>query len=190
MWLASGQKKYPALVLNADYRPLSYFPLSLWSWQTTVKAVFLDRVNVIHEYKKIIHSPTFEIKLPSVIALKSYIQHQRKPAFTKFNLFLRDGFQCQYCGNKKDLTFDHVIPTSRGGRTNWRNVVAACSRCNVKKGSKSLQEAGMHLLTYPRQPDSMFLHNKGREFPPNYLHDTWIDFLYWDSVLEQSDQKE
>ena len=90
----------PVLVLNADYRPLSYFPLSLWSWQDTVKAVFLDRVNVLSEYEHKIRSPSFEMRLPSVIALKEFVLQSRRPAFTRFNVFLRDRFSCQYCGNK------------------------------------------------------------------------------------------
>ena len=106
----------PALVLNADYRPLSYFPLSLWSWQDTIKAVFLDRVNIVAEYERTVRSVSFEMKLPSVVSLKSYVKPTRNPAFTRFNVFLRDRFSCQYCGAKEDLTFDHLIPRSRGGR--------------------------------------------------------------------------
>lgn len=104
----------PALVLNADYRPLSYYPLSLWSWQDTIKAVFLDRVNIVSCYDTAVRSPTFEMKLPSVVSLKSYVKPARFPAFTRFNLFLRDRFTCQYCAARQDLTFDHVIPRSRG----------------------------------------------------------------------------
>src|SRR5271156_4819192 len=85
----------PALVLNADFRPLSYYPLSLWPWQETVKAVFLDRVNVVSTYDTVVHSPSLEMRLPSVVALKSYIAQDRSPAFTRFNVFLRDGFSCQ-----------------------------------------------------------------------------------------------
>ena len=86
---------YPALVLNADYRPLSYYPLSLWNWQDTVKAVFLDRVNIVSEYDHAVHSPSFEMKLPSVVSLKNYVRPALYPAFTRFNVFLRDRFTCQ-----------------------------------------------------------------------------------------------
>ena len=82
----------PALVLNADHRPLSYFPLSLWSWQDTIKAVFLERVNILAEYDRAVHSPSFEMKLPSVVSLKTYVKPARNPAFTRFNVFLRDRF--------------------------------------------------------------------------------------------------
>ena len=90
-------EKCPALVLNADYRPLSYYPLSLWSWQDSIKSVYLDRVSIVNYYDKIIHSPSFSMKLPSVIALKSFIKPLSNPNFTRFNVFLRDKFSCQYC---------------------------------------------------------------------------------------------
>ena len=123
----------PALVLNADFRPLSYYPLSLWSWQEAVKAVFLSRVNVIAEY---------------------------------------------------DRTFDHIIPRSRGGRTTWENVVAACAPCNLAKGNRSLNDAGMSLIQPAYRPTTHHLREAGRAFPPNHLHESWRDFLYWDAELE------
>ena len=79
-------ERCPALVLNADYRPLSYYPLSLWSWQDSVKSVFLDRVSIVNYYDKVVHSPSFNMKLPSVIALKSYIRPLSNPNFTRFNV--------------------------------------------------------------------------------------------------------
>ena len=98
----------PALVLNADFRPLNYFPLSLWSWQDAVKAVCLDRVTIVSEYEDSISSPSFEMKLPSVIALKEYVPQVRNPAFTRFNVFLRDKFSCQYCGTPHALSLIHI----------------------------------------------------------------------------------
>ena len=133
----------PALVLNADFRPLSYYPLSLWSWQDAIKAVFLDRVNIVSNYDKTVRSPSFEMRLPSVVSLKTYVKPSRHPAFTRFNVFLRDRFSCQYCGSREDLTFDHVIPRSKGGTTTWENVVAACSPCNLRKGDRLPDEARM-----------------------------------------------
>ena len=103
-------EKCPALVLNADYRPLSYYPLSLWSWQDSIKSVFLNRVSIVSYYDRVIRSPSFSMKLPSVIALKSYIKPMSNPNFTRFNVFLRDKFSCQYCGSSKELTFDHLLP--------------------------------------------------------------------------------
>jgi 5-methylcytosine-specific restriction endonuclease McrA len=140
---------------------------------------------LIAEYDHEVHSPSTTIKIPSVVVLKDYITPRKRVAFTRFNLFLRDEFCCQYCGAKGDLTFDHVIPRAAGGITSWENVVAACSRCNLKKGSKSLRQARMSLRKKPRQPVSEELNNIGRKFPPNHLHESWMDFLYWDAELER-----
>ena len=135
-----SQSGFPALVLNADFRPLSYYPLSLWSWQDAIKAVFLERVNIVANYDRSVHSPSFEMKLPSVVSLKTFVKPSTHPAFTRFNVFLRDRFACQYCGARDDLTFDHLIPRSRGGHTVWDNVVAACSPCNLRKGNLTPDE--------------------------------------------------
>jgi 5-methylcytosine-specific restriction endonuclease McrA len=175
---------WPALVLNADFRPLSYYPLSLWSWQESIKAVFLQRVDVIAEYDHFVHSPSLSLRLPSVIALREFVRQDRPPAFTRFNVFLRDGFQCVYCGSGEDLTFDHVIPRSRGGRTSWDNIVAACSPCNLRKGGRRPEDASMHLKARPHRPTTWQLQDIGRRFPPNHLHETWLDYLYWDVEIE------
>ena len=175
---------WPALVLNADYRPLSYYPLSLWPWHDVVKAVFLDRVEVIAVYEQKVRSPSFEMQLPSVISLKEYVRQDRPPAFTRFNVFLRDGFACVYCRSPDDLTFDHLIPRSRGGRTTWENIVTACSPCNLKKGGKMPKEAGMIPQRRPDRPSTYELQAIGRKFPPHHLHETWLDYLYWDVALE------
>ena len=98
------------LVLNADYRPVSYCPLSLWSWQDAVQAVFSDGVEVVAEYDRPVRSPSTVMNLPSVVALRSYIALPRRPAFIRSNLFLRDQFRCQYCGQRfksEEPTFDH-----------------------------------------------------------------------------------
>jgi len=114
-------------VLNADYTPLSYYPLSLWPWQTAVKAVFLERVDIVAAYEREVHSPSRAMRLPSVIALRQYVRPSEYPAFTRFNLFLRD---------------------------------------------------------HPFRPTSWQLQEHGRRFPPNYLHESWRDYLYWDIELE------
>ena len=169
---------YPALALNADFRPLSYFPLSLWSWQEALKAVFLDRVSVISEYDVKARSPSQEFALPSVIALKEYIPMNRRPAFTRFNVFLRDGFTCQYCGNRyenRDLNLDHVIPREKGGPTTWENVVCSCIKCNTRKANKLPVQANMFPLTEPRKPRWRPFFGQGA--PKRLGHSSWSHFV-------------
>ncbi len=173
----------PALVLNADYTPLSYYPLSLWPWQTAIKAVFLERVDIVECYDREVHSPSVHMRIPSVIALKQYVRPSEHPAFTRFNLFLRDKFSCLYCGSLKDLTFDHVVPRRSGGRTTWENVATACAPCNLRKGGRTPREASMALREQPIRPTTWQLQDRGRAFPPNHLHESWRDWLYWDVEL-------
>jgi len=134
-----SQGGWPVLVLNADFRPLSYYPLSLWSWQDAIKAVFLDRVNIVEHYDRAVHSPSFEIQLPSVVSLKSFVRPTTHPAFTRFNVFLRDRFVCQYCGLDGSLSFsawlslseDHLLPKGHPRRNEPAFRVTACQFCNV-----------------------------------------------------------
>ncbi|GGD62956.1 HNH endonuclease [Erythrobacter arachoides] len=175
----------PALVLNADYTPLSYYPLSLWPWQTAIKAVFLERVDIVASYDRAVHSQSLDMQVPSVIALRQYVKPSQFPAFTRFNLFLRDRFACQYCGSTRELTYDHVLPRRLGGKTSWENIATACAPCNMKKGGRTPKQAGMRLQYEPIRPTSWQLQQQGRSFPPGYLHETWRDWLYWDIELEQ-----
>ena len=184
MTVAVSPDGLPALVLNADYRPLSYYPLSLWSWQDAIKAVFLDRVNIVAEYEHAVSSPTFSMKLPSVVSLKAYVKPSRHPAFTRFNVFLRDRFQCQYCGTPEDLTFDHVIPVAHGGRKDWENIVTCCITCNRRKGGRTPDQAGMRLIRHPRRPDrapAIRITFGLRNAP-----ESWRDYVYWNVELDDA----
>lgn len=148
------------------------------------------RSPVLHEYDRVVRSGLL-VKLPSVLVLKEYIPAARKPAFTRFNVFLRDEWTCQYCGDHfktPDLTFDHVVPKSRGGKTSWTNIVTACRSCNTKKGHKLPHESGMYPKVEPVSPSVFDLQDKGRKFPPNFLHQSWGDFLYWDSELDSEEE--
>lgn len=169
------------LVLNADFQPLSYFPLSLWNWQESIKAVFLNKVNVVSEYDFAARSPNKRITIPSVVALKNIAPMDRSAAFTRFNVFLRDNFTCQYCESRKsisELTFDHIIPRSKGGKTSWKNVVAACKVCNLKKGNKTLDEIDLKLKRKPTNPSVRSLQVASKFIVPDNFHDSWRDFLY------------
>jgi 5-methylcytosine-specific restriction endonuclease McrA len=179
-------KNHPALLLNADFQPLNLFPLSTLPWDRAIKGVYEETHAVVAEYDTVVRSPSTTMRIPSVVALRKYSPVPRHVAFTRFNVFLRDRFRCQYCGHKHasaDLTFDHVVPRSRGGQTAWDNVVAACSPCNVLKDDATV----MRPLRQPRMPTAGELMAAKRAFPPSYLHETWIDFLYWDSNLNEND---
>lgn len=178
---------YQCLVLNADYRPLSYAPLSLWNWQEAVQAAYAERVDVVAAYDRRVRSPSLTLALPSVVALKSYVPLAPRPPFNRRNLFLRDGFRCQYCGRicrSEELTFDHVVPRSRGGRATWENVVAACVPCNIAKGNRTQAECGLVPRQPPRTPSARELYEAGRRFPSRAAHASWRDFLYWTVELE------
>lgn len=178
--------RHPALVLNADYQPLSILPLSLWSWQETIKAVFNGKVTVVDVYPELnIRAVSMDVPLPSVIALTDYIkQPNQNPAFTRRNVYLRDGYICQYCGNRfmtQDLTLDHVYPRCYGGKLEWNNAVTCCKKCNARKGSTlptDLRRIGMKLLKEPRVPSKYELASvAGQMYPRKGVHPTWEPYL-------------
>ena len=172
------------LVLNATYEPINVCTLR----RATVlllkeKAELLER-----REGAVLHSEHMTLDHPDVIRLTNYVRipreaHRRK--ITRRAVLARDSWTCQYCGSTKSgLTVDHVIPRSRGGRTTWENIVTACARCNLTKGGRMPNQAKMHPRIKPHQPSVIELREHGRKFPPNYLHESWADYLYWDSVLE------
>jgi 5-methylcytosine-specific restriction endonuclease McrA len=193
--------RHPALVLNADYQPLSVLPLSIWSWQETVKSVFSGKVVVVDVYADInIKAVNLDMPLPSVIALTDYVSRpSMRPAFTRRNVFLRDGYQCQYCGGyfqTQELTLDHVMPRCMGGKLNWENAVTCCKKCNSKKGShlpSELRKVGMKLINEPRVPTKFELAAQAGKMKPRRVHQTWKPFLGLhetpESVSEQLDEK-
>jgi len=183
--VGSNIEQSPSLVLNADYTPLSHLPLSLWCWQDTLKAVFSGKAVVVSEYSDLfIRSVSCCFPLPSVIALKTY---QRSPTvipvMSRRNVYIRDGFKCQYCLESKplkELSLDHVIPKSRGGKLAWTNTVSACLPCNYKKGQVPLAELpkiGMRLRMLPRAPTNSELQYKAKSFKKSFLHPDWATYV-------------
>lgn len=185
---------HPALMLNADFRPLSLFPIETKGWQDAVASILKGSVMVVEEYDTVVRSNgsdrrgVVEIRLPSVLALKEYQHLDVKPKFTRMGVYLRDRFSCAYCGNRfpmHQLTFDHVVPRSKGGRTNWKNIVTACGTCNGFKGDKDLVELerrGMKLKHQPFVPSKHQLNEAARRCPPplEHLHESWLPYLGFD----------
>jgi 5-methylcytosine-specific restriction endonuclease McrA len=137
------------LVLNQDYQPLS-----ICSVQRSVKLLFLEKAEVLHDDpKRKIRTIDDEYIYPSVIRLRYYINiPYTRIVLSRRNIMKRDGHTCQYCGIKSDLTLDHVIPRSKGGIDTWENLVTACNRCNVRKGNRTPDEAKMPLKRKPFRP--------------------------------------
>lgn len=187
--------KYPALVLNADYLPLSYLPLSVWSWQDAVKAVFTGKVTVVETYQVKIRATKIELPLPSVMALNEYApsMYTARPAFTKRNVFLRDEYTCQYCRNRfhtRDLSLDHVVPRCRGGKLTWDNTVTSCRACNGRKGSYDVRNlpAGMQLWRPPRIPTQHELAAVSARLMPRKVHPTWEPYLGAVNIIKTNEK--
>jgi 5-methylcytosine-specific restriction endonuclease McrA len=134
-------------------------PHRVISWQRAIVLFYLGKVDVLEEYEDKIVAPSITLRTPAVIRLKKgNVSTKTKIRFTRINVFTRDGFRCQYCGEKKDqtaLNYDHVVPRVRGGKTSWENIVACCYRCNERKGSRTPDEAGLKLLRKPLKPTSL-----------------------------------
>lgn len=177
--------RHPALVLNADYQPLRMLPLSIWSWQDTVKAVLGGKAIVVDIYPNVyIRAVNINMPVPSVIALRDYAPTGKaRPAFTRRNVFLRDGYRCQYClglFRTSDLSLDHVEPRCLGGRLTWENAATCCKRCNGRKGSlrpTELHRVGMELKSKPRCPTLFELAAEAQKFVPRRVHPTWAPYL-------------
>lgn len=182
--------KFNVLVLNADYQPLSFMPLSTWSWQDAIKAVWQGRVDVVDTYELVIRSASMTFELPSIVALKQFEKKEYKPIrFSKRLLSLRDEYRCQYCNKKSfDLTCDHVVPRSKGGETTWTNTVAACKECNTRKKNLSrdqLKSVGLALVREPYEPTPYQLEAIARRnFRLNRkvhrtkkIHNSWTSYL-------------
>jgi 5-methylcytosine-specific restriction endonuclease McrA len=177
------------LVLNADYQPLSWAPLSAWTWQQALVAVMQDRVTQVKSYDDVfIHTARETFEVPAVVVLKRY-RKRKQVSFTRYNVFLRDEFRCQYCGQRlpaDELTFDHVTPRSRSGLSSWENIVSACGADNMRKANRTPVEAGMKLLRAPFKPTPQDLDQAARKLPfvKGELHNTWLDYLYWSAEIE------
>jgi len=166
------------LVLNGNYQPLSLLPLSVIGWQQAVKLYFLGRVRIIENYDNWeVHSPSMDFKVPALVALRKYYPIQKQIRFTRYNMFLRDMYQCQYCSDTFptiDLTIDHVLPLSKGGGTNWENCVSACKKCNTKKGNTVGQ---MIPIKNAYQPDYFNLSIIRRKRPFSIKHPSWLEYI-------------
>lgn len=138
-----------ALVLNIDYSPITVCTVQRAFLLVYLRKAELVKANNSYSFHTV--SETFD--MPAVIKLTRYVNIPYKGvSLSRENVFKRDGFECQYCGTKKELTIDHIIPKAKGGKTSWNNLVTACKKCNSKKGNFTLEEAGFQLSFQPYKP--------------------------------------
>lgn len=167
------------LLLNADYRPMDVL-----SWMDALSLMFREKAHVISEYEDWeVRSPSLTVRVPSILVLVKYHNYRPIVKFSRINVYSRDRFQCQYCGvgpgsgevRMGDLTFDHVVPRSRGGKTTWDNIVTCCQPCNRTKADRLPREAGMPLRNEPYVPDvisPVLLRLHGKNYP-----DSWSPYV-------------
>ena len=164
------------LLLNTTYEPLKVI-----SWKRAIIMLTLGKVEVVEEYDKDVRSITLSIKMPSVVRLLRFVKgSKRKIKFCRANIYARDKHTCQYCGEKhptSELTYDHVIPKARGGRTEWENIVTACFDCNKRKGHRLPREVDMRLKRKPRRPEWLPVINLSFRLtqPP----EDWKNYLFF-----------
>ena len=199
--MSLSKHAYPVLTLNADHQVLA-----VWPWQDAVKARFRNSVYVVSVYEKKISSQSLTINLPSIVALRQYVNPRMLAAFTRRNVYnayaeFRDGrrmWRCALCGHEieqADLTFEHLLPRAQGGQSCWENVCLAHADCNNKKGNRTLKQAGLTLKIKILAPtESQLVLAKIRHdfdgveegLPPEwhgYIGTMFGEPGYWDATL-------
>ena len=158
------------------------------NWRRAVKLVVLEKAEIIEVSDREVRSVSTRVPVPSVVRLTSFVRFRRREAkFSRRNIYTRDNFRCQYCGTRPsshELTCDHVVPRSRGGRTDWANIVTCCVSCNRRKGGRTPSEAGMHLIRVPKRPEKApaIRITVGLKHAP----DSWRDYFYWNMELDET----
>ncbi len=163
------------LVLNNTYEPIN-----VCNARRAVRMMLLGKAETIEAEDEFwIRSEYLNLRLPVVIRLLRYVHtpRQAEVPFSKKNVFRRDHYSCQYCSAAGELTLDHIVPRSRGGRTSWENIVCCCHRCNARKGNRLPEEVGMFLIRPVRKP---------RYYPFQWMNPRMAggSHLQWEKYLE------
>jgi 5-methylcytosine-specific restriction endonuclease McrA len=173
------------LVLDSEYRPLR-----VESWQKAICDFFTGKVEILeHSRDRTIQGVNRTYPMPAVVrVLRRFKRERLRIKFSRLNVYARDKFMCQYCGIRfmsEDLTFDHVLPQSHGGKTCWENIVACCgvrgNNCNARKSNRTPEQAGMRLLSKPKKP--LYLPAVTVKMDLRNVPEEWKG--YWTDVLEQ-----
>ena len=164
-------------------------PVALISWKRALTLFFSGKVEILEEYDKEVRSVSFVMRVPAVVKLLHKIPWlKRDVKFSRANIYARDEFTCQYCGEEKgseELNLDHVVPRAQDGKTSWTNIVTSCIPCNLKKGNRTPMQAEMPLLREPIHPKSVpaFVF----EFKTRSAPEIWRNYCYW--MLPLSEEK-
>jgi 5-methylcytosine-specific restriction endonuclease McrA len=177
--------KYKTLLLNADCQPMGLVPVSTKPWKKSIEAMWDGSSTALHSYEDwIVRSPSMELQVPSVVMVNEFKRPRHTVAFTRENLFVRDGFVCQYCHEQFsywELTFDHVHPGSMGGPTNFENIVAACKPCNHRRGCNTKIKP----RRMPYKPSYWEMAEKYKQYPIRIPDESWSYYLDWAPELIQ-----
>jgi len=140
------------LVLNSDYSPIN-----VTSFKRGFNLLYKGKAEAVKSSDELIYCGLYVINKPIIIRLNNYVKYKfRKMRVNRHRIMRRDGHTCVYCGSKKNLTIDHILPKSKGGGNTWSNLVTCCSPCNLKKGDKLLHESGLKMITPPSEPNIFY----------------------------------
>ena len=170
------------LVLNQGYEPISVIP-----WQKAICMLTLGKVELVETYEQDVRSVHLVFKMPAVVRLLHRIRRFRKEVkFSRQNVLARDRWRCQYCGERRplsELTYDHVIPRSSGGKAAWENIVTACTECNASKANRTPQQAGMRLRRLPARP--LWVPIFTLQISRRSMPEAWRDYCYWTAEIAE-----
>lgn len=179
------------LLLNADGMPLSLVPLSIVSWQVAMRLIFTDKVKVLKEYDNwVVRSQHLEINVPSIIIMSEQVKWAKSLKYSRNNVYLRDDFTCQLqitskCKDRHghshvdNLTLDHVVPKSHGGKTSWTNVTTSCKECNSAKGN----DRTILPKKAPIKPTYYQILAKRKTLPIHVKDEEWKFYIQWPDHL-------
>lgn len=179
------------LILNADATPLSQLPLSAVSWKKAIQMYFLGKINIIKSYDDwTIRSQRLEMNVPSIAMMTEQVNTKRSVKYSRTNVYLRDEFICQlqitsYCSSIRgrveynQLTLDHVVPRSSGGRTSWTNVCTSCKACNSMKGD----DPYVYPIRPPHRPTYYEILYRRKQVPLVIKDESWAEYLDWPQEL-------
>jgi 5-methylcytosine-specific restriction endonuclease McrA len=163
-----------------------YEPIQVISWQRAITLLALAKVDVVEAYDAEIRAVSIVMHVPSIVRLRKAFPRRARPVkFSRVNIYARDGYRCQYCGTTcttDELTYDHVIPRSKGGLTTWDNIVSACYLCNRAKANRTPAEARMKLLSVPTRPT--WMPAVQIRVSTQSVPEAWRDYVYWTSEID------